>query len=357
MATPGSFQKAQGSNRNLLQQVQQKKAALAKQVQAMQQAKGQPVPGVVSKAAQAAQAYQQWLSAPLPSQLAQQSAMQNAYQQLANQALAQMQTVTGTNWMLTSGTGSSGTYTGSNSTMTAGTSSTTGNYITLGGGGGSISQVQYVNTSYADTPYYDGPVSWRDRRRRRQRQGPLHQAALNPQGAPLMPPGYDVEEYIHWEGRWRQGQVGEIHLPDGSRIEIDERGNYHIFDRNARITYQANNNRAFNRYVNASDLLEEFIDFIGTVGGVSKDAFLELPVELFIRWLVLRAAQADGESFNDAALEQDVRRLVAPQSVPEPAPKRAHCLVCGRFLTDRKVQLGLPICSPEHYAKLEARAA
>jgi hypothetical protein len=108
------------------------------------------------------------------------------------------------------------------------------------------------------------------------------------------------------------GQTITLRMPDGSQLFI-EKGNVRIEDKDAKVTYKANRLREFNRYLNASDLLEDFIKFVGTAD-VSRGEFLKLPVELFIKWLVVEAARADGEPVEEweADLHKNVPRLLPP---------------------------------------------
>ncbi len=73
----------------------------------------------------------------------------------------------------------------------------------------------------------------------------------------------------------------------------------------------------FNRYINASDLLEEFIRWLGTQR-VRQSEVMALPIDLFIKWLILRACEQDGEEPN-VTLEL-------------PSPRARQCAGCGRFL-------------------------
>jgi hypothetical protein len=94
----------------------------------------------------------------------------------------------------------------------------------------------------------------------------------------------------------------------------------------------------FNRYVNASDLLEEFIAFLGAEG-VRKGEVMGLPVELFIKWLVIRACEQDREE------PGVVLNLPAPKLQP-------RCLGCGRWMA-RAATLLLhgPQCASWHFAR------
>lgn len=125
-------------------------------------------------------------------------------------------------------------------------------------------------------------------------------------------------------------------LPDGSKLCIDFNGNYEVVDVNARVTYKANTSRAFNQYVSTSDLLEEFIKDLGDIG-VKQSEVLSIPIELFINWLVLKAAEADGEP------EPAVPKLTAPA--------KHRCRVCGRFLSNKFKKLKLDFCNASHYKK------
>lgn len=73
---------------------------------------------------------------------------------------------------------------------------------------------------------------------------------------------------------------------------------------------------AFNRYINGSDLLQEFIRFLGQ-HRVRKGEALKMSLELFIQWLIIEAAKADNEE--------------PPIQLRLPAPK-LRCLQCKRIL-------------------------
>lgn len=76
--------------------------------------------------------------------------------------------------------------------------------------------------------------------------------------------------------------------------------------------------RAFNPYISASDLLEEFIGFVGTEGVRQRDV-LALPIDLFVRWLIIRACEEDQEEPN----------VTLDLPAPPPQPR---CLGCQRFM-------------------------
>lgn len=74
----------------------------------------------------------------------------------------------------------------------------------------------------------------------------------------------------------------------------------------------------FNKYINASDLMEEFIAFLRE-NHVRQGEVMTLPLEMFIKWLIIRACEQDGE-------EPEVHlTLPAPRQQP-------RCLGCGQFM-------------------------
>lgn len=80
----------------------------------------------------------------------------------------------------------------------------------------------------------------------------------------------------------------------------------------------------FNRYLNASDMIEEFIKYVGGLG-LGKREFLSLPVELFIAFLVVRAAESDGEVPPADQVKrltnarQEIKLLPSPKDFVSPA--------------------------------------
>lgn len=74
----------------------------------------------------------------------------------------------------------------------------------------------------------------------------------------------------------------------------------------------------FNRYVNASDLVEDFIAFAGAEG-VRQGDVLGLPVELFVKWLVIRACE---EEQADPGVTLELPRRAA----------QPRCLGCQRWM-------------------------
>ena len=94
-------------------------------------------------------------------------------------------------------------------------------------------------------------------------------------------------------------------LPDGSILTVDPNGNYRIVDEHAKVIYKANRLREFNPYINASDLLEDFIKFVGQLG-VKQSEVLNVPINAFIHWLVFKAAERDGDGVGDLPSVKEV---------------------------------------------------
>jgi hypothetical protein len=132
-------------------------------------------------------------------------------------------------------------------------------------------------------------------------------------------------------------------LPDGSRIHVDASGNYRVDDKDAKVVYKANRLREFNPYINAADLLEAFIGEAGK-WGVDQTSVLDLPVGAFINWLVLRAAERDGD--NKEGLPSVESALALPN--PNPRPTAPRCGLCGRFIRQAWAAAQIAFCSPEH---------
>lgn len=130
-----------------------------------------------------------------------------------------------------------------------------------------------------------------------------------------------------------------LKLPDGSEVNVDGHGNFTIADKNAVITYKGSNVREFNKHINASDLLEGFIKDLGDLG-VKQGEVLDVPIELFINWLIFQAAEQDGDDAPD-----DVP-LLKSSVTPHKHPK---CLCCGKFIKKTLVEHKIHFCSPDHH--------
>jgi hypothetical protein len=134
----------------------------------------------------------------------------------------------------------------------------------------------------------------------------------------------------------------EIELPDGAKLIVDDLGNYRIEDKDAKVTYRANRVREFSPHLNASDLVAQFVEYVGGMGLKRQDV-LNLPLQLFIHWLVIAAAERDSDDIPaDIIPVRQHPRLKAAL-----CPK---CLSCGRFVKRLHVQHRFPFCSVEHGA-------
>lgn len=95
----------------------------------------------------------------------------------------------------------------------------------------------------------------------------------------------------------------------------------------------------FNPFINASDRLEEFIAFAGE-NKVRRGEVLKLPVELFLKWLIIQACEADDEEPN-VTLDMATAR-----------PAQPRCLGCQRFMTRNVV---VPLhddrCAQRYFAR------
>lgn len=129
-------------------------------------------------------------------------------------------------------------------------------------------------------------------------------------------------------------------LPDNSEIAIDADGNWKV-TKDGGIQYRAANIRNFNKFLNASDLLEAFIRDCGALG-VRQNEFLKVPIEAFINWLIFKAAEADGE-------ESPVPKLPAAKPVID------RCCYCKRFLPVRLIVAGVNFCNGAHLTRFTER--
>jgi len=153
-----------------------------------------------------------------------------------------------------------------------------------------------------------------------------------------------VMDIIKGEAQYVDGDIevqpnSELKLPDGSVINVDDYGNFTISDKDAIITYKGSNVREFNKHINASDLLEAFIKDLGALG-VKQDQVLNVPIEIFINWLIFKAAEEDGDKAPDDVplLETSVK--------PHKHPK---CLCCGKFIKKTLVEHKIHFCNPAHH--------
>lgn len=131
------------------------------------------------------------------------------------------------------------------------------------------------------------------------------------------------------------GSSCKITLPDGAIITVGTDGSFTINDKDAKVTYRANRMRDFNPFINASDKIEGFIRFCGALG-IKQDEMLSIPIKLFIGWLIIEAAHADGEGE-----DQDVGLLEGIHQF-----RRPRCVRCGRFLARKLAARRIAFCRP-----------
>lgn len=86
----------------------------------------------------------------------------------------------------------------------------------------------------------------------------------------------------------------------------------------AQLKYRRPSPLEFNKYINASDLMEEFIEFLGENKVKQQEAW-NIPIEHFIKWLIIRACEEDKEEAN-VTLE-----------LPSPK-KQPRCMGCQKFM-------------------------
>jgi len=126
-----------------------------------------------------------------------------------------------------------------------------------------------------------------------------------------------------------------LELPDGAKIHIDDAGNYKIEDKDAKVTYQANRIREWSPHLNASDMLAQFVEYVRKLGVHQKDV-LGLPLELFINWLVIEAAERDQDPIPLGVARVD--RVL----------KNPKCISCGKFIPRLHYRNRFPFCNPNH---------
>ena len=142
-------------------------------------------------------------------------------------------------------------------------------------------------------------------------------------------------------------------LPDGSELVPDGKGGCEQVASDGTVTYRPCSIRNFNRFLNASDLVDEFIRALGTAG-MKQDQVLKIPLGPFIHWLIGKAAEADGDP-----VPADIPPV---KHDPQLAMfrKEPRCKLCGRFLPKRMAQGGMFFCSGRHmdrYAKQKGMTA
>ena len=133
----------------------------------------------------------------------------------------------------------------------------------------------------------------------------------------------------------------EFRLKGGSILKFNTNAEWELIHDADGIYYKPCEMREFNTYVNASDRLEEFVEFAGKQN-ITKEEFLNLPIKHFITWLILEAAKADGEDNT----ENEILPL---------KENNTKCLYCGKFLSFKKKQMKIQFCNGEHMDAYEEK--
>lgn len=146
----------------------------------------------------------------------------------------------------------------------------------------------------------------------------------------------DVEAF-----RIREGT--KLLLPHGVKLVTDKRGNFKVYDKHTKVIRAGANNLDFNKYLNASDLLEQFIKDLG-VAGVTQSKVLKVPIHAFINWIILKSAEAD-----DIPPPPDIPKLEALSDVMElkaqpTSNSKCKCIRCGHFLSETMERMGMKFC-------------
>ena len=137
-------------------------------------------------------------------------------------------------------------------------------------------------------------------------------------------------------------------MPDGTRIRMGHNDRYTIEDENAKVLYKGCDKREFNKYVNASELLGDFVGDLGKIG-VIQSKVLKTPIEYFINWLIHRAAEQD----EDEHAAKDVPTLI--ESKPALVVYKPRCKYCCKFITKKRADSGINFCNAEHMTKYEMK--
>lgn len=139
------------------------------------------------------------------------------------------------------------------------------------------------------------------------------------------------------DGRLQLRAGDKLVMPDGTEIILDQMGNYVINDQNAKVVYKANRSRDFNRYINASDLLEEFLRYLRSMG-VKRKEVMKVDLGVFISWLIIAAAEAD-------QIEQPQEERLMIESHVKRARITPKCKCCAKFIPKRNAEAGVFFCN------------
>ena len=148
---------------------------------------------------------------------------------------------------------------------------------------------------------------------------------------------YDTKSLV--QGEAEVFADSSLKMPDGTVIDVDSSGNFKIEDKDAKVIYKSNSIREFNRYMNASDLLEAFIGDLGKAN-IKQGEVLAIPIEMFINWIIHKSAEQDGDD-----IPQDI------PSLEDHRYKHPRCKCCGKYIRKDLFAKGLRFCDGSHYQK------
>lgn len=152
-----------------------------------------------------------------------------------------------------------------------------------------------------------------------------------------------VDEFTIDASKMPAGPVS-ILLNDRSVLRIQHDGNYEFRDATKKKIARSRPAAPleFNRYANASGLLEKFIAFCGSVG-ITINEFKALPIELFIVWLVQEAERSDGLENDGSEVYRAMKNVL-----------QKKCLSCGRFISRKRSEI-MRVCNDVCFDRLERK--
>jgi len=115
------------------------------------------------------------------------------------------------------------------------------------------------------------------------------------------------------------GEEREISLPGERKLKVAADGSVELIDSD-KTTRLPSNIRNFNEFLNASDVMEQFSGEIAKLKDGMAVNTADLPLNLYIRWLVLNAAEKDGDTpppgFERKSFEERVTGKVGVSVIP-----------------------------------------
>lgn len=139
------------------------------------------------------------------------------------------------------------------------------------------------------------------------------------------------------DGRIQLAAGMKLVAPDGAEIVVDAAGNYVVNDKDAKVVYRANRSRDFNRYINASDLLEEFLRYLRSMGVKRKDV-MKVDLGVFISWLIIAAAEAD-------QIDKPQEEVLMIEHHVKKTKLTPKCKCCAKFIPKRNAEAGVFFCN------------